>query len=166
MAPKYKYKKMDKFGKKFLIWQGICSCGLKTQPFVTDRSMDSSLYERECIRKRLLPLIRQHTSSVLFWPDLATCHYSRKLLDCYVKEGIHFLPKELNPPNCPEVRPIERYWAIIKQKLFKDGQLIQTLRGMSRIWNRYSEEVTEENVRVLMGSITAKVRNMVRDGVY
>ena len=23
--------------------------------------------------------------------------------------------KEVNPPNCPELRPIERYWALVKK---------------------------------------------------
>ena len=29
------------------------------------------------------------------------------------------MPKTENPPNCPELRVIEKYWAIIKRKMKK-----------------------------------------------
>lgn len=166
VAPKHKFKKMDKFGPKVLIWQAICSCGRKTKPFVTKKNMDSVLYEKECIRRRLLPLYRQHTSPVIFWLDLASCHYSKKMLECYEKEEIRYVPKEYNPPNCPEVRPIEKYWAIMKRKMSKNDGLVKSMRGKSRMWTRCCQEMTLENVRTLMGSITAKVRDMVRAGEY
>ena len=33
---KYKIIKMDKFPKKFMVWQAICSCGKRSTPFVTN----------------------------------------------------------------------------------------------------------------------------------
>ena len=27
------------------------------------------------------------------------------------------MPKEANPPNCSELRPIERYWGLVKKHL-------------------------------------------------
>jgi len=44
----------------------------------------------------------------------------------YEDNGVNFVPKSLNPPAVPELRPIERYWAIIKNKLQKIGKTAKT----------------------------------------
>lgn len=44
--------------------------------------------------------------SVLFLPDLASCHYSKATLAWYEANKVDFVPKAKNPPNCPELRPI------------------------------------------------------------
>ena len=54
---------------------------------------------------------------VLFWPDLATCHYKKENLDFLRDNGIAFVEKAENPPNAPQIRPIENYWGILKMKL-------------------------------------------------
>ena len=50
--------KTEKFGKKVMIWQAICSYGFKTQPFFANRNMNSEVYVKECFKKRLMPMIR------------------------------------------------------------------------------------------------------------
>ena len=37
-------------------------------------------------------------------------------MERYEQNDVNFMPKIANPPNCPELRAIEIYWAIIKQK--------------------------------------------------
>lgn len=50
-----------------------------------------------------------HTS-VIFWPDLANYNYSKLVLELYTANKVEFVPKEINPPNCPEFRAIiQRY---------------------------------------------------------
>ena len=34
VSNKFKYKSLDKFGKKRLMWQAICSCGLRSRAFL------------------------------------------------------------------------------------------------------------------------------------
>ena len=57
----------------------------------------------------------------LFWPDLASAHYSNDAKDVYVKYGVNVLPKSSNPPNVPQLRPIEDFFGILRLKVFKDG---------------------------------------------
>ena len=52
----------------------------------------------------------QSRNDIVFWPDLATCHYSGENLKLLDNSGIFRVPKNLNPPNAPQVRPIENYW--------------------------------------------------------
>ncbi|CAF4217618.1 unnamed protein product [Rotaria socialis] len=51
---------------------------------------------------------RFHTKEkVLFWPDLATNHYSHKVMDYLDDNEVQMVHKEWNPQNCPESRAIE-----------------------------------------------------------
>ena len=55
----------------------------------------------EYLQKRLSPFLRDHDVSTLFWPDLASCHYSKATVEWYKTNGMIFVPKEANSPNCP-----------------------------------------------------------------
>jgi hypothetical protein len=50
----------------------------------------------------------------LFWPNLATFHYSKKSLKWYGQNGVEFLPKKANLSKCPEQQAIKSYWSITK----------------------------------------------------
>ena len=159
---KFKYIKLDKFGKKLLIWQAICSCGRKSKSFVTSSTITANLYVKECLEKRLLPFIRSHGSPVIFWPDLASSHYARVSLEWLKSNNVDFVPKELNPPNSPEFRPIEKYWALVKRNLKDTRGTIRNARDMQFMWNKCADKVGEGVVRDMMGSIKTKVRAYIR----
>jgi len=67
---------VDKFGKNVLIWQAICTCGLKTSPFFTKGTINADVYQRECIKKRLIPFYRKHNVSTIFWLCKISCQLS------------------------------------------------------------------------------------------
>lgn len=77
--PRYKYIMTEKFAKKVMIWQAICSCGKVSKPLFTNSTMKAENYIKDCLKARLLPLFRQHHEPVLFWPDLASCHVRRQI---------------------------------------------------------------------------------------
>ena len=53
----FKAKKLLKFSKKYMVWQAICSCGLKSEIFITTGTLNQQIYVGECLEKRLLPFI-------------------------------------------------------------------------------------------------------------
>jgi hypothetical protein len=106
---RYKYVCVEKFAKKVMIWQGICSCGLRSSAFVTRRTMTADLYIDECLQKRLKAFIALHIGPVIFWPDLASAHYAKKTLGWFEANQVDIVTKEQNPPNCPKFCPIEVY---------------------------------------------------------
>lgn len=161
---RYKFVFADKFARKLMIWQGICSCGLKTKVFITSHTMTSKVYIKECLEKRILPFIRQHKTNVMFWPDLASCHYSKEVLGWYAANKINFVAKEINPPNCPEFRPIEKFWAIVKQKLRGCGKEVTNAQQMRLKWNKFAGTVSPATVQIMMASITSTVRQFIRNG--
>lgn len=164
VADKYKFIKLDKFGKKMMIWQAICSCGLKSEPLVTTSTFDSKFYIENCLQKRLLPFIRRHDVPVKFWPDLASCHYSKSTMKWYEENGVDVVTKDMNPPNCPEFRPIENFWGIVKKDLKKTGSVVQNEKQMLGKWKTSAEKVTKELVQDMMAGIKRKVREYIRTG--
>ena len=105
--------KIEKFGAKILVWQAICQCGHRSRTFLTSATINKDIYINECLKKRLLPFILSHNGPVMFWPDLATAHYAKATLEFLETNNIDTVPKDANPPNVPELRPIERYWALV-----------------------------------------------------
>ena len=49
---KYKCFGMQKFTKKFLVWQVICECGERNSCFVTTRTINTKIYIKECLKER------------------------------------------------------------------------------------------------------------------
>jgi hypothetical protein len=43
---------------------------------------------------------------------------------------IKFLPKNLNLPNFPRVRPIQNFWSILKRKVYLDGWKVETSENL------------------------------------
>lgn len=124
--------------------------------------MTSEVYVKECMQKRLSPFIHMHRSPVKFWPDLATCHYSNTTKLWYEANQDDVLPKWLNPPNCPELRPIERYWAIVKGKLKRSGSIVENEKSMLIALNKYAAKVDRKCVQKLMSNIKKNTRHFIR----
>lgn len=162
VSSKFKFVCQDKFAKKFMIWQALCTCGIKSRVFVTSSTMTAEICKNECLQKRILPIIRSHKSHVYFWPDLASCHYAGSTMEWYRVNKVDVIANDMNPPNCPALRPIEKYWAIVKRILKKNGGATNTVEQMRNKWNLHARKVTVEGVRKLMGSINTQVRKFLR----
>lgn len=158
----YKRKKVDKFAKKYLIWQAICSCGKSSSIYVCKGTMKSDEYLRECLKKRFLKLYRDHDIPPVFWPDLATIHYSRAVLEWFKANNIVYVEKEMNPPNCPQLRNIEKYWAKLKRIVKKKSTAAKDLPTFKRKVNAAAKAIGPEGVQSLMATVKARVRLFIR----
>ncbi|XP_055598132.1 uncharacterized protein LOC129747802 [Uranotaenia lowii] len=67
VADIFKHMKLSKFAKKSLVFQAICTCGLKSSIFIASVTVNQEIYVKECLNKRLLPFLKKHGCSVLFW---------------------------------------------------------------------------------------------------
>ena len=63
-----------------------------------------------------------------------------------------------NPPNTPELRPIEKYWAIMKQHLLKRPKVVKTVEELKKVWVYMQKTVDSQVVQNLMAGVKAKVR--------
>jgi hypothetical protein len=85
-----------------------------SKPYFCQGSMNKEIYIKECIKKRLLPFIRQHheIDKILFWPDLATCHYAKVVIDFLQRQNMSFVPKRkilLMSPKQEELKSFGHY---------------------------------------------------------
>lgn len=69
----------------------------------------------------------------------------------------------MNPPNCPQARPIETYWALTKAYLRKHTKAANSLNSFKRNWTKASKVVANKSVLKLMASVRSKVRSLAYD---
>ena len=77
---------------------------------------------------RVEKIIKMHCPSncnirdfVIFWPDLATCHYANVNQVWMKEQDLYFIAKEDNPPATPQIRPIEQFWSMLKNKVYANN---------------------------------------------
>jgi hypothetical protein len=100
--------------------------------------MKSDVYRKECLEKILIPFINQHheTEDVLFWPDLAPIHYANIVRDFLTEKEVDFVQKTESPPNVPQARGIEKFWAECKRLYNQRPEPAKNLRGFRQIWKK------------------------------
>ncbi|KAF2902624.1 hypothetical protein ILUMI_03558 [Ignelater luminosus] len=158
------FKQKTKFYKHFLVWQTIDEQGRVSEPFITNGTINGKIYDEECIKKRLLPFIKEHykIEDVLFWPDMATSHYSTEVINLLKSENLDYVTKKYNLPNFPQERPIENFLALCKQQYKKRKQPAKSLQGFKRIWQKVSQDVAEKSGKKLSRNVKKNLR-LARD---
>ncbi|KAJ8942139.1 hypothetical protein NQ318_021647 [Aromia moschata] len=130
-----KFKAKAKFADKILVWCAISNRGI-SRPFVRrvrGEALNSQGYIENCLSK-LLQFVQEHHAEddIMFWPDLASCHYSRDTQNWLRQRRIPFVPKNANPPNLPQARPIEDFWALLSRKVYDRGWEAQNEQQLRR----------------------------------
>ncbi|XP_065080862.1 uncharacterized protein LOC135703547 [Ochlerotatus camptorhynchus] len=117
----------------------------------------------ESLWKRLLLFLEQHEVDYLFWPDLASCHYTNSTKQ-YSGDGVQRYSengaKEIIPANTPELRSIKKYWPIVKHILKKKDGTATNLKDFKQKWNLAAKKVGTGLVQKRMGGVRRKVLSM------
>lgn len=135
--PKVKHIEQCKFPKKVMLWVCISERGIsEAQFFEAGLAVNSERYVKFCLPK-VAKFINTHhkNAKTVFWPDLASCHYAKTSLEAMDRLKIEYVPKDENPPNAPQIRPIEDFWANLKRRVYGNNyrpksvkKLIQKIR--------------------------------------
>lgn len=165
---KLMFKCKEKFPKKYLVWQAMDDKGNVSKPYIKIGCMNTDEYREECLEKRLLPFVLKHHSidNVLFWPDLATIHYSGRAQEWLKYNRIECIAKERNPPNVPHARPIERFWSICKRRYGQRSRVPKNLNGFKKIWINISKDVAKSHAKSLMKNMRKRLRQIGDNGVF
>jgi site-specific recombinase XerC len=70
--------------------------------------------------------------------------------------------KNMNPPNTPEIRNIEKYWAKLKFEVKKRSSAAENLVSFKRKLNAAAKAIGRDGVQSLMGSTKNRVRKFSR----
>ena len=163
------FKMKKKFPDKLLLWLAISRKG-HSHPYFHSRSLgaiNQQYYQNECIKKRLIPFIRDNypDHNYLFWPDLASSHYSNSTQLLLQENEVKFLPKDRNPPNVPQIRPIERFWAHLKAKVYQPPYKPKSVDCLKERVKKMLKEFPPSYFERLMSGVGPKVRKAANRGV-
>ena len=70
-------------------------------------------------------------------------------------EGIAFVDCRQNPPNAPQIRPIERYWALLKEKVYQGNWVAanrdQLIARIRYVLSKYQKELQSSIIKMMDG---------------
>ena len=108
-----KFKQTQKYSAKVMVRIALPEKGI-SEPFFAKhhQSVNEETYLDHFIKGHLMPFINLYhdPNKVLFWPDLASSHCASNVIDFFDEQKIESVPKEKNPQNCPQARPVETLW--------------------------------------------------------
>ena len=108
-------------------------------------------------------------NNYVFWPDMASSHYAKDTTNWLESQNIEFVKKWHNPPNVPQARPIETFWAILSQHVYGGGWQAKTIKQMVTRINckiKFIKENDPDLVQRLMKGVKTKLRKIADNGVY
>lgn len=157
-----KFRAKKKFPEKLLVWVAISRKGHSQFYFRSQKegAVNAQVYKNECITKRLIPFINKHypDKKYIFWPDLASAHYAGSVTQVLREQNVNFLAKDRNPPNCPQLRAIENFWAIFKSKIFQDGFTPKSISDLQKRAKKVVRTFQESLFERLMKDVGQKIR--------
>ena len=96
---------------------------------------------------------------------MATSHYTKKVKEYLMESGIEFVPKSKNPPNVPQARGIERFWALCKSRYSQRYKEPKSIREFKKVWRNISYQVARESEKAVMKSSFKKLRNIAYNSI-
>lgn len=163
-----RFKKRKKFEQKVLVWVAISPQGLSHAMIKkSGYAINAERYLNECIRRRLIPYIRTHypNGGYVFWPDQASSHYAKIVIEYLRQENIKFVEKNDNPANVPEIRPIEDFWSILKRHVYAKGWKAKTHDQLIRRIKFCLKKIDKSVVQKLARSTKTRIDRVRRYGV-
>ena len=162
-----KFKTKQKYPFKVLVWVAISEKGMSGFMIQKSRGAINSDKYIDILDQKLIPFISEDHSdgNNIFWPDLASCHYSSQTQRWLREQKINFLPKDVNPPNVPQLPPIERFWFFLKDKVYTKGWKPQNIDELEAKIIEMMAEFGENECERLMRNVHKKVRKAANEGV-
>ena len=129
------YKKKREFEHKVLVLITISEDGM-SKPYIQESRgvTNANVYINKCLRPNLAPFIKEHynVDNYIFWTDIAIAHYAKVITKYLEFQSITFFQMNYNPPNVPQMRPIETFWANLSLKVYDKGWQAQTKTQLIR----------------------------------
>jgi transposase len=169
VTEKVKFRCEKKFPTRLMMWIAISPLGI-SEPFFlpSNGAVNAQVYLNECISKRLILFINQlhEKDNVVFWPDLASSHYARIVTTFLTEKGIPFVQRDKNPPNLPQCRPIENFWANLKSVVYEDGWEAATIPQLKRRIKKCLKKMDLSIIQQDISHVPTKLRRVADHGPY
>ena len=160
-----KFKKVAKFEYKLLVYIVISPRGV-SEPFIqpSGNAVNQFIYRDNCLASLLLPFIKKYHSdgNYIFWPDLASSHYAEHAIDFLCENLVHHVDKKDNPANLPEARPIEDFWALVKNKVYGNNWEAKNLEQLEVKIRKCLKEMDIATIQRTMGKVKKRLDKIRR----
>ena len=97
-----KYKDVAKFEPMMLVWCAISEAGT-SEPLIGQvrcQALNADHYIEQCLPTLIDFVQKFHAQyEIIFWLDLASCHYAKITTNCLRSKNVNFVLKEHNPPS-------------------------------------------------------------------
>jgi hypothetical protein len=157
-----------KFDQKLLVYVVISPRNVsKALIFPSGTAVNQFVYRDECLKKILVPFVRENYrhGRYVFWPDLASAHYAKKVQEYLKEEGIPYVAKVDNPANVPKARPIEDFWGLLKQKVYEGGWQAKSLKILKKRITWCLSKINRKDFLNLSASVHKRLDTVARYGV-
>ena len=165
---KVKTRAKSKFEPKVLLWIAISEKGISTPTILnsqTGMSINQDVYMEKCLLPNLLPFLDGEPDHI-FWPDLARAHYAKRTLDFLELHNVNVVPKDMNPPNMPQCRPIEDFFGALATKVYDKNWVAADVGALERRVRSCVAAFPVEVVQRLMKTTRKKLRASYTDSIY
>ncbi len=115
------------------------------------REIATQIRLADCIQARLVPFLDQNhgDEDCFFWPVRLRGHYAEATQELYGENDLAWIPKAVNPPNCPHLHLIPNFWGWLNAKLYNNGWEAKAGVALQRhIHQKMNEFSVEEGQRL------------------
>ncbi len=115
----------------------------------------------------MLPFIKKFQSdgNYVFWPYLASSHYSEASLDFMIENSKNHVEKFDNPANLPETRPIEDFLSILKGRVYANGMEAKSLLQLKLRIKKCLSEINAATIQSLLEGIKGRIDKIRRNNI-
>ena len=156
-----KYKFKHKFEQKVMLYIAISEKGISKPWFKpSGLAINQDVYQNECLKKILIPFLQKHHADgqYVFWPDKASSHYAKKTQSFLNTHLIPFVPKNHNPTNLPQCRPIEDFFGVLSSLVYKNNWRATNCKQLIGRIKRCIRKVDMKTVQRSCSDIKRKLR--------
>ena len=81
------------------------------------------------------------------------------------ENSLTFVPKLHNPQSLPQIRPIEAFWSILKQKVYSGNWSAKDRLQLFRQIKKYALEIDPDVITKMFQNLKAKIHKANENGL-
>ena len=81
------------------------------------------------------------------------------------KRGLPFVSKDQNPPNAPQIRPIERFWALLKNLVYEGNWVAKNREQLIRRIKWAMTKFDQTTIVKMFDNLPDKIRSANVNGL-
>ena len=81
------------------------------------------------------------------------------------ENGLTFVPKDMNPPSAPQIRPIEQFWGCLKEKVYENNWEAKDREELIRRIKRCIKKFDMQTIVNMFNSLKTKIHQANEQGL-